>query len=186
MKKFKLIFALMIVLGTQFSVVHAEDPVGLSIVREKDGSHSVQAWFMVESSTAAAWETLSDYDALSHFVPSVRSSAQNRGVDGQMYIDQVMVGRAGPIRKNISLRLRIQEEPSHRIYFHDVLGHSFRHYSGTWEIAEWDNGVAVTYKVNALPNFYAPDFVINGIFKRDVLDLLQRVRTEIIRRSRHV
>jgi hypothetical protein len=186
MKKLKLIWASLIVLGTQFSMAYADDPIGLSIVKEKDGSHSVQAWFMVDSSTAAAWETLSDYDALTHFVPNVRSSTKSRGVDEQVYVDQVMVGRAGPLRKNISLRLQIREEPSHRICFRDVLGHSFRHYSGTWEIAGWDNGVAVTYKLNALPNFYAPDFVIDGIFKRDVLDLLERVRTEIIRRSQHV
>lgn len=186
MKKIRCLAIVSALFGWFANPVRAEMPIGLSIVKETDGSHSVQAWFMVESSTATVWNTLSDYNSLATFVPSIRHSERLPDEGQNVYVAQTMNGQVGPFHKEISLRLQIKESEPTRIDFRDTLHHSFKYYAGSWEIASWDNGLAVTYKLRAQPNFFAPDFIIDGVFRRDVLDLIERIRGEIERRNKHV
>lgn len=160
-----------------------DEPIEITMVKEPDGSHSILAWFMIETSTSTAWSTLSDYEGLGRFVPTIRKSKRVKEESGRIFIEQSMTGQAGFFKKNISLLLEITETKPTRIEFKDVSQKSFRLYSGSWQISNYDNGLAVTYKLNALPKFFAPDFIASGVFKRDIKDLLERVKTEMARRG---
>jgi hypothetical protein len=159
------------------------NPIVVSIERQADGSQCVMGRFMINEPLPIVWETLSSYDDLASFVPSVKHSQTVRKSDHKVYVEQTMVGQAGFMRKTILLLLEIVETPQLKLEFRDVKSKSFKLYEGSWELAQWDNGVVVTYHLTAVPNFFAPDFITGGIFKKSVQDLLGNVRDEIFRRS---
>ncbi len=79
--------------------------------------------------------------------------------------------------------LEILETAPSKIEFRDIGKKNFSSYSGSWEISKWDNGVGITYKLFATPDFFAPDFIANGAFKKNVKLLLTEVREEIMKRN---
>jgi hypothetical protein len=159
------------------------DPIEVTLADGPNGLHFLQGSFMVDTSTRVAWQTLTDYEGLPAFVSSMRSSRRMVERTDGLFVEQVMAGRVGFFRKKISTVLKIEQEEPVLIKFTDVLNHSFRVYTGSWEIAQWDNGLAVTYKLQVRPAFFAPDFIANNPFRRTVQALLEEVREEMIRRA---
>lgn len=186
MKKEVNILCLALVLifsGLKLGRALIKDPIEVTMTSGLDGGHFLQGSFMVDASTAVAWETLTDFDHIHTFVSSMRSSRRMPERTNGLFVEQVMSGKVGLFRKKISTILKIEQKEPVRIEFTDILKHSFRSYTGSWEIAQWDNGLAVTYKLQATPAFFAPDFITNGAFKRSVRSLLEEVREEMLRRA---
>src|SRR5690349_9487847 len=144
MRAWMLLLAMAFLFSPPAAFAGADDPIGISMVRESDGSHSILAWFMIETSTPTAWDTLSDYEGLGRFVPTIRKSERVKEESGRTYVAQSMTGQVGLFKKNISLLLEITETKPTRIEFKDISHKSFRLYSGSWQIDRWDNGLAVT------------------------------------------
>ncbi len=158
--------------------------IQVSIVNGEKGSHTLEGQFSIAASSIAAWEILTDYDHLSAFVSSIKSSRiVSREKDHGM-IEQVMTGKAGIFRKRITLLLEVNESPLQKISFRDVSNKSFKSYSGSWLIDSTGDGIQVLYKLEATPRFFSPDFIAVGAFKKNVKLLLEEVRSEIIRRNK--
>ncbi|MCG3204659.1 MAG: hypothetical protein KCHDKBKB_01374 [Elusimicrobia bacterium] len=160
--------------GTEIQVTLSQGP--------KD-SHRVEGHFTLECSSQTAWEVLGDYDHLTKFVSSIKSSKKVRQENGHWVVEQIMTGKTGFFRKRIYLLLEIKEVPLQTIAFHDVSKKSFKSYAGKWSLSSVGNNTSVTYELEAVPAFYSPDFLTMRVFKKNVKILLEEVREEMRRRT---
>lgn len=136
----------------------------------------------VDAPATVAWQVLTDYDGIRHFVPSMRESRVTERADGHLLVEQVAVGRMLLFSRRFRTTLLVEEVPPTTIRFEDVLRRDFESYRGEWRIEERPGGVEIVYRVGARPSFSVPDFVARGVFRRTARDLLAQVRAEIERR----
>lgn len=160
------------------------DAVHVSISNRLHGSRILEGQFWVAASSRTAWEILTDYDHMAAFISSIKSSRRIRRDGDNWIVEQTMTGHAGIFRKRIHLLLEVNESPLQMISFHDISKKSFRSYSGSWIIQSQEKGIKVRYYLEATPAFFAPDFIAIGAFKRNVANLLEEVRNEIVLRNR--
>jgi carbon monoxide dehydrogenase subunit G len=155
----------------------------VSVADAGNGAYRVEGSFGVDARPLVAWAVLTDYDNLSSFVSSMRSSSAARPEPTRLLVTQEAVGRAGPFSRALHVVLDVTEEPPGRLEFHDVCGASFRSYAGAWAIDPDGNGVRVTYTLQARPRS-SPPFFARSILASNARGLLEQVRLEMLRRGR--
>ncbi len=147
------------------------------------GAYRIEGSFGVDAPPHVAWAVLTDYDNLSSFVSSMRSSAAARPESGRLLVTQEAIGRAGPFSRKLHVVLDVTEQPPDRIEFYDVCGVSFQSYVGAWAIDSDGAGARVTYTVEARPRS-SPPFFARSILSSNARALLEQVRLEMLRRPR--
>ncbi len=113
-------------------------------VSSSHGLYSVRGAFDAPVSDTLAWQVLTDYDHIGSFVTSILYSAQGLGPGGRLRVTQVAEGDFFAFRRRARVVLDIQTEPTHRIFFADVLGADFRCYVGDWFIGDVDSTTDAT------------------------------------------
>jgi carbon monoxide dehydrogenase subunit G len=161
----------------------ATEAPAVSVVGRDGGAYSVSGSFSAAIPREVAWAVLTDYDNLSSFVSSMRSSSATRDRAGQLLVTQHAVGRAGPFTRALQVVLEVTEEAPVQITFRDVCGASFHSYAGHWTIAQDAGGVHVAYELDARPRSSPPLFG-RSILASNARGLLAQVRTEMLRRAR--
>jgi len=161
-------------------VLSAEPQV--SVTGMGKGAYRIEGSFGVTAPPHVAWAVLTDYDNLSSFVSSMRSSSAARLESGRLLVTQEAVGRAGPFSRKLNVVLDVTEEPPNRIEFHDVCGASFQSYVGAWAIDSDGAGARVTYVLDARPRS-SPPFFARSILSSNARALLEQVRLEMLRRT---
>ena len=164
-------------------VAREEAAPRVSVAGVGNGAYRIEGSFRVDAAQPVIWAVLTDYDNLSSFVSSMRSSFAARPESGRLFVTQEAVGRAGPFSRALHVVLDVTEEPPGRIEFHDVCGASFRSYAGAWAIDPDGNGVRVTYTLQARPRSSLP-FFARSILASNARGLLEQVRLEMLRRGR--
>lgn len=159
-------------------------PIVLEFEDLGGGAYRVEGRFSVPVSSAAAWRVLADYDGLGGVIPSLKTSRLLEREPGRALVEQEVVGGVLFFTRRIRVVLRVVEQPFRALYFDDVSGVDFERYGGSWRIEEEKGGLNVLYSLEAKRRFSAPDFVAKGIFRRNAKELLEKVRSEILRRSR--
>lgn len=157
----------------------------VSVTGAERGAYRIEGSFRVDAPPAVAWAVLTDYDKLSSFVSSMRSSSSARLESGGLVVTQEAVGRAGPFSRTLHVVLDVTEAPPSRIEFHDVSGASFHSYVGAWAIDADGAGARVTYTLEARPHSSPPLFG-RSILASNARGLLEQVRLEMVRRRRTV
>jgi hypothetical protein len=156
----------------------------MAVINRAIGSLDPEAILGAVGDTAKeSWSVLTDYDNLSSFVSSMRSSSAARPESGRLLVTQEAVGRAGPFSRTLHVVLDVTEEPPDRIEFHDVCRASFQSYAGAWAIESDGAGARVTYALEARPRS-SPPFFARSILASNARGLLEQVRLEMLRRGR--
>jgi carbon monoxide dehydrogenase subunit G len=151
-------------------------------VTNASGAYHIEGSFRVDTPATVVWAVLTDYDRVSSFVSSMRSSTAQRE-SGRLLVTQEAVGRAGPFSRTMHVVLEVTERAPERIAFRDVCGGSFHSYAGSWTISPEGTGVRVTYVLDARPRSSPPLFA-KSIMSSNARGLLEQVRVEILRRGR--
>jgi len=157
----------------------------VSVTGAGRGAYRIEGSFRVDAPPPVVWAVLTDYDNLSSFVSSMKSSSAARPESGRLVVTQEAVGRAGPFSRTLHVVLDVTEDPPHRIEFHDVSGASFHSYVGAWAIESDRAGTRVTYTLEARPRSSPPLFG-RSILASNARGLLEQVRLEMLRRRRTV
>jgi carbon monoxide dehydrogenase subunit G len=155
----------------------------VSVTGTGNGAYRIEGSFGVNAPPHVAWAVLTDYDNLSSFVSSMRSSSAERPESGRLLVTQEAVGRAGPFSRKLHVVLDVTEQPPDRIEFYDVCGASFESYVGAWAIDSDGVGARVTYVLDARPRS-SPPFFARPILSSNARALLEQVRLEMLRRTR--
>lgn len=159
-----------------------EKAIHVSIEREGH-VYQVEGVFNVPVSSAVAWNVLSDYNHLEKFVSSILSSHLTVTENGDRFVHQEMKGSAGIFHKRVVLDLRVTETAPVRIEFSDTSHKSFKTYTGSWDIHPSEDTVEVRYVLSAQSNFFLPGFMGGPAYKRQVSELLEEVRSEMMKQK---
>jgi hypothetical protein len=178
--------AVFIILVLFSSTIFAKEPPASDVqvsLTEENGLYVLTGDFSVASSTTVAWNVLSDYEHMADFVSSIKLSRRLERQKEHEFIEQVMNGQAAFFRKRVYLLLQVEEFPGQRILFKDLSGKSFKTYVGSWEITPQEERIRIGYRLEAAPDFFAPDFIAIKAFKNTVRKLLTEVRAKISARD---
>src|ERR1700687_93399 len=137
--------------------------------------------FTTAAPRATAWSVLTDYDHISAFVASMRSSRVKAHGDGFLLVEQETAARILLFHRTMRVLLNVREQPRQSIAFADVSKASFERYEGSWTLQDTPGGTQVIYQLTAKSGFVG--FVARGPSQRMVRELLEQVRAEIDRRA---
>lgn len=155
----------------------------VEVARAPDKSYDVEGSFTVPASTAAVWSVLTDYDRIGGFVAAMkRSRVVASRVDGVTVVEQEAVGGTLVFTRSVKVLLEIRREPG-RLVFVDVGREDFWGYNGSWDVRPTGDGSEVVYRLNAMPDFFVPPFLMRSGMRKGAGELLEQVRAEIVRRG---
>jgi uncharacterized protein YndB with AHSA1/START domain len=152
-------------------------------VEQHSGLYEIRGAFIVTAPAHVVWQVLTDYEHIGKFVRSVRSSTLERRADGTKVLRQAAVGGPFPFRRTMHVTLELREEPQRRIAFRDISGRDFRHYQGEWVVAVDSSVTSVAYALDARPRAAMPGMIGRGVLGGAAKQLLEQVRTEMLRRA---
>jgi hypothetical protein len=158
------------------------DAITVAVTKEGRG-YVVEGRCSTQVTKLAAWNVLTDYDAIDGFVSSMRESRVIERADSHLLVEQTAVGRVFLFSRRMTVVLFVHEDPAGVIAFEDVLRRDFTSYRGEWRIEEHGDRREILYRVTAVPAFRVPDLIARGLFGRTVRDLLSQVEAEMVRRS---
>jgi len=155
----------------------------VSMKESGHGTYGVEGHFFVEASTSIAWAVLTDYDHIADFVSSMEQSRIKSRTGAVLLVEQKAKGEFFLFSRSVYVLLEIQEKPQESIQFEDTSHKDFDRYTGSWKLEATKEGVLVVYNLNVKSNFAVPGFVKRRVVKRSALELLEQVRSEIVKRS---
>ncbi len=180
----RLLLALMTVALAAGAPAPAAGGEALKAEEAGPGAWRVSGGFTTAAPADIVWRTLTDYDHLRDFVPSLRESAVEKRGPGYAMVRQTASARAFIFKKTVTVLLLVREEPPSRIAFQDLCRQNFRFYEGAWTIGRAPDGrVTVGYELLARPSFSAPGFAVRRVLLRNAQSLLDDVKREMERRD---
>ncbi len=161
----------------------AASGVDVRVDRRPDDAFAVEGGFDVGASSAAVWGVIADYERIPDFVPSMKTSrVRETRADGTVLVEQEAVGGMFFVSKRVHVLLEVERTPE-GLRFDDVAHSDFWIYAGGWDVRPEPGGTRVEYRLLAQPDFPAPGFLLRSAMRRGARDLLDEVRSEILRRS---
>lgn len=157
------------------------DAVKLSVT-EREDLYQVRGEFEVQVPGAVAWEVLTDYDHIGHFVSAIRASAVARDSVGRIIVQQTAAAGVFPFKKTVRVRLIVDEFAHNTISFRDTLATDFRDYRGSWQVIADSRHSHVIYTLEARPRSASPHTLMRMLIGHDASELLEQVRVEMLRR----
>lgn len=143
----------------------------------------VRGTFETRVPDSVAWAVLTDYDHISRFVSSMRSSEVVQRHGDSLVVRQQAVGGLWFIHRRMNVVLEIRQVLKLAILFHDVSGQDFKSYAGAWRLVRDGDELHVQYELAAEPRLAVPKGLCRGVLRRTALELLTEVRTEMTRRA---
>jgi ribosome-associated toxin RatA of RatAB toxin-antitoxin module len=151
-------------------------------VNQSGGLYRVAAAFTVPQPASLVRVALTDYPEIPRFMPEVRRSTVLERGDNRTVVEQEAVATFMIFSKRIHLVLEVREGGA-VIQFTDRCGKSFTRYEGRWTLAERHAVTYVTYELTARPAFDVPEFLLKRLVKRDAIQMIARLKTEIAARA---
>jgi ribosome-associated toxin RatA of RatAB toxin-antitoxin module len=108
-------------------------------VEQQDRAVRVFASAVLKADLRTAWDTLVDYERLPEFVPDMRSSTVLRRQGSDVLVQQSGRAGFGPVQRNFSLTLRLQEQPMQQVTAHAVDG-DFRRFESSYRLRAGEGG----------------------------------------------
>lgn len=129
-----------------------------------------------------AWDVLSDYDHLSHFIPDMSVSRVLSRTGDTALVEQK--GEFGFLffHQPVELRLEIVETPRKTIVARAV-GGSFREMSGRYDLEDLGGRVKIAYTGRFVPDFALPPFLGVVAIRHTAATQLSAMVDEILRRD---
>jgi carbon monoxide dehydrogenase subunit G len=151
-------------------------------VREQQGGYAVDAKFVVTQPPAVVIAVLTDYEQIPRYMPSVKKSVVQERTGSGAIVEQEAVSKVMFFSKRVHLLLEVEEAQT-TVRFRDTCGRSFSRYEGTWTLTHENGLTIVRYQLTAKPSFDVPEFLIKRLLRRDSVEMIEHLRTEISRRG---
>jgi carbon monoxide dehydrogenase subunit G len=146
----------------------------ISLTYLPDDVVGVSSKIYIDAQPSKVWNTLTNYDNLSKYLPKVLSSELVEREGNEIILDQT--GKTGIFifEKHVHFRLKIEEEYPNKISFKQLDG-DFQVYRGEWllETSNTIQGTILSYKAELKPNFFAPPILVNFVQRQDLPGILK-------------
>lgn len=161
------------------AAVKAEPQV--SVTKWGEG-YQVNVRMEVAGSRRLAWQVLTDYDNLPHFVPGMQSSRIVSGRGEPMLLEQK--GESGVLFFKVTTTTvsRIVETPENEIRF-DLVSGNLKRMRGAWTLGPHDHATVVGYRAELVPEFAVPPLIGPAVMAQNVKTMVEGVAREIERRQ---
>jgi hypothetical protein len=153
-------------------------------MHEKGGAYTVQGHFFVAAPNYIAWNVLTDYDHISNFVSSMEKSCVQQRTEHKLLVEQKASGKFFLFSRSADVLLDIHEEAPSALRFRDISHKDFYHYVGFWKIEEVREGILVLYQLEMKSRVKVPQFIRRRVVRKGVAQLLEQVRSEMIKRNK--
>lgn len=155
----------------------------VDVHRRTDRTVQVIARATVKSDLRIAWETLVDYERLPEFVPDMRSSRALQRTGDQVLVQQSGRAGLGPIKRDFSLTLSVQETPMHSVTAYAVAG-DFSRFESTYRLIATEQGVVrLEYDASIEPRDGIPPLVGVTVMRWAIERQFNALLQEIERRA---
>ncbi len=167
---------------------------GEAIVAHDHDQFRGQVW--IEATPDQVWDVLTDYEALSDFLPGLISNTvlSQEATDQGKSVIMESVNVTDVLVFQISSRtlLELQEQPQTQIDFSLIEGDHLQELSGSWQLdsgilpssidPEQTTGILLTYQAQASSRGVATT-TFTGVFVKQIRQNLQAIKAEIGRRQ---
>ena len=143
-----------------------------------DGVTGIKSSLYINAPPVTVWKVLTDYNNIKRYIPRMVESdlVESKG-------DLKVVALTGEFRvflfkKTIRVSVNMHETFPSRIDYEKISG-DFDIYRGSWILQQYSSkGTLLTYESELKPSFIAPDFILQGILKNDLVNGLTALKTE--------
>jgi hypothetical protein len=142
----------------------------------------IRASMAVKSDAATLWATLTDYNRLTEFVPSLTISRVVSAPGKPKRVEQRADSGVFSFVMPDHVVLAMEEAPPDRIRFRAVSG-SVVAMAGEWRILGTTNPVRLTYRSHVIPMVPPPPLLTDGFIEDEVRKRFEAVAMEAERRS---
>lgn len=142
----------------------------------------IEAFFLAPVAVADAWAVLTDFDAMSRFVPDLESSRITARVGPRLTLEQRGVARWGPFTQKFYTVREVDLMPFERVTSRTV-GGSLRRADTLTLFTAVPAGTEIRYHMELATDTPLPDFVIETFLRAEVRQQFGALLQEIRRRS---
>ncbi|MEM7725549.1 MAG: SRPBCC family protein [Cyanobacteria bacterium P01_A01_bin.45] len=163
------------------------ESIKVEVKKIAERKRQISAQTYIPQPVESVWKILTDYEALSDFIPNLTSSRLLDHPEGGIRVEQV--GSQKLLRFNFSARvvLDLQEHFPKEISFNLVEG-DLKEYSGSWLLEPYTDlqsvpqksGTQLSYIVQVLPKRTMPVRIIEKRLSQDLRSNLLAVKERII------
>ncbi len=143
----------------------------------------IRASMAVKADAATLWATLTDYNRLTEFVPSLTISRVVSAPGKPKRVEQRADSGVFSFVMPDHVVLAMEEAPPDRIRFRAVSG-SVVAMAGEWRILGTTNPVRLTYRSHVIPMVPPPPLLTDGFIEDEVRKRFEAVAMEAERRAR--
>lgn len=129
-----------------------------------------------------AWEVMTDFEAMSRFVPNLRQSHVTRREGSVIHVEQVGVAHFGPLAFEFTLERRLELTPPRMIVAESVRG-TIRRYRSTLYLTAEREGTRLTYRVDLEPGLLAGTVLSREFLEHELREQLLAMEAEMLRRE---
>jgi ribosome-associated toxin RatA of RatAB toxin-antitoxin module len=149
----------------------------------RDGAVEITARAVVRAPAELIWQTLTDYDHLSEFIPGMDSSHVVSRQGGQLVVEQKGNARAWFFSYPIRVMVASTEHPYQGIDVHLLQG-NLRRLDGGYRIEpQPDGSTQLTWQGLVEPDTPLPAFIRAALLRRSISDQFTGMVREIERRA---
>ncbi|MEA5596208.1 SRPBCC family protein [Rivularia sp. UHCC 0363] len=158
------------------------EAVTVEVEKIAERQRQITAKIQIPHPVETVWQVLTDYQALSEFIPSLASSRKLEHPDGGIRLEQI--GSQRLLRLNFSARvvLDLEESFPDAINFQMVEG-DFKDFSGSWRlnscVLDSKTGTMLCYTVKVWPKLTMPIRIIEPRLSQDMQSNLLAVRQRV-------
>jgi hypothetical protein len=151
-------------------------------VQKGGGELDVFAELTVPASPGQTWEVLVDYDRMGEFLSTVDASRIVKREGSRLEVAQTSHLRFGPLKISLNNRRRVELIPQREIRSHLIEG-DLKASDFTTSLVEEGAVMRVTWRGRMVPGPLARLAVTTDVVERQLRQLCQELRAEILRRE---
>ena len=141
----------------------------------------IDAVLVAPVSVREAWAVLTDFDAMSRYVPDLESSRITARAGTRLTVEQRGTARWGLLALSFQTVREVQLVPFERVTSH-VVGGSLRRVDTLTRLATVADGTEIRHHIELMTESWLPDFVIEGFLRAEVRQQFDALEREMRRR----
>lgn len=155
-----------------------EKLIKIEIAKMPEGVTGMKSTIYIDAPPAMVWKVLTDYNNLKLYIPKMVESDLVEDKGSLKVIALIGEFRVLLFKKTIRVTINMHETYPSKIDYEQISG-DFEIYKGSWSLQKYSTkGTILTYVSEIKPSFVAPDFIFQGMLKKDMVAGLSALKVE--------
>jgi len=141
----------------------------------------VDAALVAPVSQREAWDVLTDFDAMSRFVPNLEASHITQREGDRLRVEQRGVARWGPLAHPFTMVRNVELQPMSQVMSESVDG-SLRQVKSLTRFTAVAGGTEIRHHIEFGVDTWMPDMLVEPFLRHEVREQFEAVVEEMLRR----